>query len=163
RSEKEFIKVNCSALPKELIEAELFGYVKGAFTGAMQNRQGLIAQAKGGSLMLDEIGEMPMELQPKLLRVLEERKFRPVGSTETFRGGFRLDLRPNPGPWESNQGGHDARSPVLQSLDDHDQRPAAARARRRPATAHRLFLPEVQGEIHPPAAGFFTSRLSARI
>jgi len=101
RSEKEFIKVNCSALPKELIEAELFGYIKGAFTGAIQNRQGLIAQAKGGSLMLDEIGEMPMELQPKLLRVLEERKFRPVGSTETFEADFRLICATNREPREA--------------------------------------------------------------
>jgi DNA-binding NtrC family response regulator len=90
RAGHEFVKVNCSALPKELIESELFGYVKGAFTGAQTNRTGLIAQAKGGSLMLDEIGEMPIELQPKLLRVLEERKFRPVGASETLDADFRL-------------------------------------------------------------------------
>ncbi len=101
RVEKEFVKVNCSALPKELIEAELFGYMKGAFTGAIQNRQGLIAQAKGGSLMLDEIGEMPIELQPKLLRVLEERRFRPVGSTETFEADFRLIAATNREPREA--------------------------------------------------------------
>jgi DNA-binding NtrC family response regulator len=98
RAAKDFVKVNCSALPKELIESELFGYIKGAFTGAQQNRTGLIAQAKGGSLMLDEIGEMPMELQPKLLRVLEERKFRPVGSTETLDADFRLIAATNREP-----------------------------------------------------------------
>jgi DNA-binding NtrC family response regulator len=98
RASREFVKVNCSALPKELIESELFGYVKGAFTGAQQNRTGLIAQAKGGSLMLDEIGEMPLELQPKLLRVLEERKFRPVGSTETLDADFRLIAATNREP-----------------------------------------------------------------
>jgi DNA-binding NtrC family response regulator len=98
RASHEFVKVNCSALPKELIEAELFGYVKGAFTGAIQNRTGLIAQAKGGSLLLDEIGEMPIELQPKLLRVLEERRFRPVGSTETFEADFRLICASNREP-----------------------------------------------------------------
>lgn len=98
RASKDFVKVNCSALPKELIESELFGYVKGAFTGAQQNRTGLIAQAKGGSLMLDEIGEMPLELQPKLLRVLEERKFRPVGSTETLDADFRLIAATNREP-----------------------------------------------------------------
>ena len=101
RVSKEFVKVNCSALPKELIEAELFGYIKGAFTGAMQNRTGLIAQAKGGSLLLDEIGEMPIELQPKLLRVLEERRFRPVGSTETFEADFRLICATNREPREA--------------------------------------------------------------
>lgn len=101
RSANEFVKVNCSALPKELIEAELFGYVKGAFTGAIQNRSGLVAQAKGGSLMLDEVGEMPIELQPKLLRVLEERRFRPVGSTETFEADFRLICATNREPREA--------------------------------------------------------------
>ncbi|MBO0720703.1 MAG: sigma-54-dependent Fis family transcriptional regulator [Blastocatellia bacterium] len=101
RSDHEFVKVNCSALPKELIEAELFGYIKGAFTGAIQNRHGLISQAKGGSLLLDEIGEMPIELQPKLLRVLEERRFRPVGSTETFEADFRLICATNREPREA--------------------------------------------------------------
>lgn len=88
-------------MPKELIEAELFGYVKGAFTGAIQNRSGLVAQAKGGSLMLDEVGEMPIELQPKLLRVLEERRFRPVGATETFEADFRLVCATNREPREA--------------------------------------------------------------
>lgn len=101
RAGNELVKVNCSALPKELIEAELFGYVKGAFTGAIQNRSGLVAQAKGGSLMLDEVGEMPIELQPKLLRVLEERRFRPVGSTETFEADFRLVCATNREPREA--------------------------------------------------------------
>jgi DNA-binding NtrC family response regulator len=105
RASKEFVKVNCSALPKELIESELFGYVKGAFTGAQQNRTGLIAQAKGGSLMLDEIGEMPIELQPKLLRVLEERKFRPVGATETLDADFRLIAATNREPREAIKDG----------------------------------------------------------
>jgi len=101
RSSNELVKVNCSALPKELIESELFGYVKGAFTGAIQNRSGLVAQAKGGSLMLDEVGEMPIELQPKLLRVLEERRYRPVGSTETFEADFRLICATNREPREA--------------------------------------------------------------
>jgi DNA-binding NtrC family response regulator len=101
RAKQEFVKVNCSALPKELIEAELFGYIKGAFTGATQNRTGLIAQAKGGSLLLDEIGEMPLDLQPKLLRVLEERRFRPVGSAETYEADFRLIAATNREPRET--------------------------------------------------------------
>ncbi|MGH9841186.1 MAG: sigma-54-dependent transcriptional regulator [Blastocatellia bacterium] len=105
RAAREFVKVNCSALPKELIESELFGYVKGAFTGAQTNRTGLISQAKGGSLMLDEIGEMPIELQPKLLRVLEERKFRPVGSTETLDADFRLIAATNREPREAIKDG----------------------------------------------------------
>src|SRR5256714_4904016 len=73
RSKKTFIKVNCAALPKELIESELFGHTKGAFTGAHADKEGLVQHAAGGSLMLDEIAEMPVELQPKLLRVLQDR------------------------------------------------------------------------------------------
>ncbi len=101
RAAKDFVKVNCSALPKELIEAELFGYVKGAFTGAVQDRRGLIAQAQGGSLLLDEIAEMPVELQPKLLRLLEERRYRRVGSTENQEADFRLISITNRSPREA--------------------------------------------------------------
>jgi DNA-binding NtrC family response regulator len=90
RAKKNFIKVNCAALPKELFESELFGHVKGAFTGAVDGKQGLIAAADGGSLLLDEIGEMPMELQPKLLRILENRTYRQVGSSKEIPADFRL-------------------------------------------------------------------------
>jgi DNA-binding NtrC family response regulator len=84
RSKKPFIKVNCAALPKELIESELFGHTKGAFTGAHADKEGLVQHAAGGSLMLDEIAEMPIELQPKLLRVLQERSYRKIGSEKTY-------------------------------------------------------------------------------
>jgi DNA-binding NtrC family response regulator len=90
RAGQEFVKVNCSALPKELIEAELFGYVKGAFTGAVQERFGLFGQADKGSLLLDELAEMPIDLQPKLLRVLEERRYRRVGDSFSREVDFRL-------------------------------------------------------------------------
>ncbi len=90
RAEQEFVKVNCSALPKELIESELFGYVKGSFTGAAQDRLGLFAQADKGSLLLDELAEMPIDLQPKLLRVLEERRYRRVGDSFSREVDFRL-------------------------------------------------------------------------
>lgn len=90
RSKKPFIKVNCAALPKELIESELFGHTKGAFTGAHADKEGLVQHAAGGSLLLDEIAEMPIELQPKLLRVLQERSYRKVGSEKTFAVDFRL-------------------------------------------------------------------------
>src|SRR2546422_239589 len=83
RSKKPFIKVNCAALPKELIESELFGYTKGAFTGAHADKEGLVQHAAGGSLMLDEIAEKPVELQPKLLRVLQERTCRKIGSEKS--------------------------------------------------------------------------------
>jgi DNA-binding NtrC family response regulator len=90
RSKKAFIKVNCAALPKELIESELFGHTKGSFTGAHADKEGLVQHAAGGSLLLDEIAEMPVELQPKLLRVLQERSYRKIGSEKTYSVDFRL-------------------------------------------------------------------------
>jgi DNA-binding NtrC family response regulator len=83
-----FLDINCGALPEHLVEAELFGYAKGAFTGAVNNHPGHFERVGSGTLFLDEIGELPLALQPKLLRVLETRSFRPLGSTEVkqFRG-----------------------------------------------------------------------------
>lgn len=85
-----FVPVNCAAIPRELIEAELFGSARGAFTGATRARQGLVAEADGGTLFLDEIGDMPMTLQGTLLRVLNEKKYRPVGETRERISNFRL-------------------------------------------------------------------------
>lgn len=101
RSKKPFVKINCSALPKELIESELFGHTKGAFTGATMEKMGLIGQAAGGSLLLDEIGEMPIELQPKLLRVLQERVYYRVGSEKALEADFRLISSTNRNPLEA--------------------------------------------------------------
>ncbi len=84
------VKLNCAALPQHLIEGELFGYVKGAFTGAINDFPGMIAAASGGTLFLDEIAEMPATLQTRFLRVLQEREFRPLGSTKTLKADFRL-------------------------------------------------------------------------
>lgn len=83
RSKKEFLAVNCGTLQQSLVESELFGYTKGAFTGADSNRKGLVEHANGSTLFLDEIGELPFNLQVKLLRVLQEQEVRPVGSVET--------------------------------------------------------------------------------
>ncbi len=105
RSKKPFIKVNCAALPKELIESELFGHTKGAFTGAHADKEGLVQHAAGGSLLLDEIAEMPVELQPKLLRVLQERSYRKIGSEKTYAVDFRLITSTNRPPADAIRDG----------------------------------------------------------
>jgi DNA-binding NtrC family response regulator len=84
------VKLNCAAFPQNMIESELFGYVKGAFTGALNDFPGMIQEAAGGTLFLDEIAEMPPDLQTRFLRVLQEREFRPLGSTKTIKSDFRL-------------------------------------------------------------------------
>lgn len=90
RANKPFVEVNCAAIPTSLIESELFGHVKGAFTGAMRDRPGRFQAAHGGTLFLDEIAEIPMHLQAKLLRVLQDHEFEPVGSDKTIRVDIRV-------------------------------------------------------------------------
>ncbi len=90
RSKNKIIKVNCAALPRELIESELFGSVKGAFTGATSDRDGLFRQAEGGTLLLDEISEMPIDTQSKLLRVLQDQEVRPVGGKTSYKTNCRI-------------------------------------------------------------------------
>jgi transcriptional regulator with PAS, ATPase and Fis domain len=90
RSSGPLIKLNCAAFPANMIEAELFGYVKGAFTGALTDFPGMIRESSGGTLFLDEVAEMPPEIQTRFLRVLQEREFRSLGSTKTIAANFRL-------------------------------------------------------------------------
>ncbi|MDQ3132994.1 MAG: sigma-54 dependent transcriptional regulator [Acidobacteriota bacterium] len=106
RSKRSFVKVNCSALPKDLIESQLFGHIKGSFTGAVNDKIGFIGQANGGSILLDEIGEMPVDLQPKLLRVLQEKIYYRVGSDKPQEVDFRLISATNRNPFESIQAGN---------------------------------------------------------
>ncbi|WP_413988555.1 sigma-54-dependent transcriptional regulator [Labrys okinawensis] len=90
RHRKPFIAVNCAAIPETLLESEFFGHVKGSFTGAVANRVGRFAQAEGGTLFLDEVGDMPLQLQVKILRVLQERQYEPVGGTGTRTADVRI-------------------------------------------------------------------------
>ncbi len=95
RANKHFVPVNCGAIPETLLESELFGHVRGAFTGAFASRKGRVAMAEGGTLFLDEIGELPLSLQVKLLRLLQERTYEPVGSAESVTANFRLIVATN--------------------------------------------------------------------
>jgi transcriptional regulator with PAS, ATPase and Fis domain len=97
RSLKPFIKINCAAIPENLIESEIFGYAKGAFTGADRDKPGRFDEATGGTIFLDEIGDLPLALQAKLLRVLEDREFYPLGSRKTRKVDVRIISATNRG------------------------------------------------------------------
>ncbi|MDB6019837.1 MAG: two-component system response regulator [Pedosphaera sp.] len=105
RSGGPLIKINCAALPRELIESELFGSVKGAFTGAHTDREGLFRQAEGGTLLLDELSEMPIDTQSKLLRVLQEKEVRPVGGRTSYKTDCRIIAATNRKPEEAIRDG----------------------------------------------------------
>src|SRR5688500_17026674 len=106
RRDGPWVKINCAALPKDLIESELFGHVKGAFTGASTDKVGLLEEAHGGSLLLDEITEMPVDLQAKLLRVLEERVVRRLGGAKSIAVDFRLISSRTRPPEQAVEAGH---------------------------------------------------------
>src|SRR5262249_31359384 len=89
RAKKPFLKLNCAALPSELVESELFGYERGAFTGAFQKKPGMFEMADGGTIMLDEIGDMDIKLQAKLLQVLQDLEFQRLGGKETVKVDVR--------------------------------------------------------------------------
>jgi DNA-binding NtrC family response regulator len=101
RSKNRIVKINCAALPRELIESELFGSVKGAFTGAHSDREGLFRQAEGGTLLLDEISEMAVDTQSKLLRVLQDQEVRPVGGKTSYKSNCRVIATTNRKPEEA--------------------------------------------------------------
>ena len=110
---KPFVAVNCAAIPETLIESEIFGHEKGAFTGALERRAGCFELAEEGTLLLDEIGEMPMATQAKLLRVLEDRKLRRLGSKMETPVDVRVVAATNKDPEEAVASGRAARGSVL--------------------------------------------------
>jgi DNA-binding NtrC family response regulator len=101
RADQPFVAINCGALSSELIDSELFGHVKGSFTGALRDHQGVFAQAEGGTLFLDEVTEMPLDQQVKLLRVLESGEYRPVGSQKVFTANVRIIAATNRDPQQA--------------------------------------------------------------
>jgi len=105
RRDKPYVALNCGALSPELVDSELFGHVKGAFTGAEKSHKGVFAQADGGTLFLDEITEMPLEHQVKLLRVLENEEYRPVGAEQSYRSNVRIIAATNRSPTEAIEEG----------------------------------------------------------
>ncbi len=162
RAKKPLVKVNCSALPKDLIESELFGHIRGAFTGATADKAGLIGRATGGSLMLDEIGEMPLELQPKLLRVLQERVYQRLGSEKPLEADFRLICATNREPLDAVREGQ-LREDLYYRINTIELwiPPLRERADDVPALADH-FLKEFAAKYNRPARAF-SQRAHARM
>ncbi len=134
-----FVAVNCSAIPHGLLESELFGHERGSFTGATERRAGKFEMADSGTIFLDEIGDLPLELQPKLLRVLQEREFNRVGGVETLKLKARVIAATNQDLETLVARAQISRGPVLPPARDSDPDAAAARAARRYRRADRLF------------------------
>ena len=145
RASEAFVEVNCAAIPEELIESELFGHIKGSFTGAHESKIGKFHKADGGTLFLDEVGDMSLRTQAKVLRALEEQRFEPVGARESDAGGCARDRRHQQESGRGNRARQFPRGPVLPPERHPVSRAAAARSRRR----------------HPAAGGLLPARIHA--
>ena len=143
RAQKPFVKVSCAALPDSLIESELFGYEKGAFTGAQARKKGRFELAEGGTLFLDEIGDVNLSTQVKLLRVLQEREIERLGGTEPIKANVRLIAATNQDLEKAIAAGDVPRGSALPAQRVHDLRAAAARAQARHPAAGRPLPREV--------------------
>src|SRR2546425_6388252 len=150
RRTKPLVKVNCAAFSRELVESELFGHEKGAFTGAVGTREGKFEVADGGTLFLDEIGDMPLETQAKILRVLQEREFERVGGNRTLRVDVRV-LAHQSGPRVPREGRDVSRRPLLPVERGRRRAPVAARAPGGPAAPDRA-LPRRRRRAARPGA-----------
>jgi DNA-binding NtrC family response regulator len=161
RTEHPWVAINCSAIPHDLMESELFGYVKGAFTGAIQNRLGRLEQANGGTLFLDEIGDLDLELQAKLLRVLQEREFSPVGSDAIRRVDVRIITATNRDLHAMVQA-NNFREDLLYRLDVYNLHvpPLRERVEDIPLLAN-TFLQTLRAEMDKPVEGFSDDAMEA--
>jgi two-component system response regulator AtoC len=161
RADNPWVAINCSAIPRDLMESELFGYAKGAFTGATQSRLGRLEQANGGTLFLDEIGDLEPPLQAKLLRVLQEREFSPVGGDTIRRVDLRVITATHRDLREMAAAG-DFREDLLYRLDVYNIHvpPLRERIDDIPRLAH-AFLAELSSEMGKHAKGFSDSALAA--
>ena len=146
-----FVEVNCAAIPEELIESELFGHVRGAFTGAVADRRGKFEVADGGTIFLDEIGDMSLKTQAKVLRVLQEQTMEPVGGTTRIKVDARVLAATNKDLQAEIRGGPVPRGPVLPPERDPDLRAAAARAPGGHPAAGRSLHGRVRARVRPAA------------
>ena len=160
RAQAPWVAINCSAIPHDLLESELFGYVKGAFTGATHNRAGRLEQAQGGTLFLDEIGDMDLALQGKLLRVLQEREYSPVGSDQVRRVDVRIIAATNRDLKKRVQDGS-FREDLYYRLDVYTIQVPPLRARKEDITLlARVFLHDFLAEMDKPVRDFSTASLA---
>ena len=158
RSHGPFVAINCAALPDQLLESELFGHERGAFTGAVSAKPGRIEQANGGVLFLDEVGEMALAVQAKLLRVLEEREFTRLGSTRAAARGHPRDRRHQPRPARRHAARRVPRGPVLPPRRLRDRAAAAARSPRGHPRAGRFVPRGDRRNRRPSGRGYFARR-----
>ena len=160
RAERPWVAINCSAIPRDLIESELFGYVKGAFTGAVQNRMGRLEQANSGTLFLDEIGDLSPDLQSKLLRVLQEREFSPLGSDAIRRVDVRIIAATNRDLRKLVHEGR-FREDLLYRLDVYNIHipPLRERVADIPLLAN-AFLDDLRAEMDKPSVQFSADTLA---
>ncbi len=161
RTKAPWVAINCSAIPHDLLESELFGYVKGAFTGAAHNRAGRLEQAQGGTLFLDEIGDMDLALQGKLLRVLQEREYSPVGSDQVRRVDVRIIAATNRDLKKRVQDGS-FREDLYYRLDVYTIQVPPLRDRKEDIVLlARVFLHDFLAEMDKPVRDFSAAALAA--